>query len=1253
MRKQETILIADDAEINRAILRSLFEGKYNLLEAENGEQALMLLRQYSETVTVVLLDLVMPVKDGYQVLEEIQQENLAYHVPVIVITADDSTDSKVRVFERGASDIITKPFDPDVVKSRVRNIIELSRYRRGLEVLVEEQSARAREANAAIIDMLSSVIESRSLESGQHIRRIRMFTKILLEEVATNYQEYGLNERQIQMITDASSMHDIGKIAIPDSILYKPGKLTTEEFEVMKTHTIRGCEILSGLDRLQDQDYLRYAYNICRHHHERWDGNGYPDGLKGNSIPICAQVVAIADCYDALTTDRVYKSAILPNQAFNMILNGECGVFSPRLLECFKNVRDSFSRLSGVYADGLPTEPIKAKSTDLTSPPVWEMSESSLEQGQLKYFTLLRYVNATVMEVDFNTGVYHLVYLADQDFSILRSGKSFESSIAGFIASVVHPEDRKTVAHLQNGIKELFEEGLMRRDLAFRMLERHTNTYVSCRVSVLRIYIENPRRQKVLLVWEKSSKTQALLKEPNLEKSGIPPIALEKLLGSAQKCRCDMHFTLLQIDRSFTELVGYSAEEIKNNFQNRYMNFVYPADREKVFEQFCEQRDTGSVMEMEYRLLTKDGRIIWVSDRAMLTMENGEEVIYCVLLDITRFRQTEDELRLSLERHDVIMSQTNDIIFEWDIHKDKLYFSTNWEAQYGYAPITENVRTRIPEASHIHPDDIPAFIELMDAMSAGVPYKETEFRIADSEGKYRWRKARSTAQFDTDGHPFKVVGVMVDIDSIKQASAELENRAARDVLTGLYNKAFAQDRIENYLLNCAPENVSAMMMLDVDNFKQINDHYGHMFGDAVLIEVSDKIAELFRVEDTVARIGGDEFLIFMADVHKVETAEIRAEEILIALRELLQETLNEQVFSVSIGLAFSSGTTIGFQDLFNQADRALYRAKAAGKNQYAVFNSEMEIGPIGALASPREITRTQIDSDQSDQWNLPDLITQSFNILYDAADFDQAICSILKLIGETFGVSRTYIFENSADGNACNNTFEWCSSGVQPQKGMLQNFPYEIEGKDYRANFDENGIFYCQDTEKLSGWEQVLFKEQDILSTLQCAIRENGAFLGFVGFDDCKVRRLWSREQIDALTFVGRLLTVFLLKNHAQDALSNSLSNLHGVLDHQDVWLYVLDPKSYRLRYVNWKTKKQVPGADPGKLCYDVFYNRSTPCENCVLQSALQTGKTAQECFNPILNLWVLADAAMVKWDKEEACLVACRDISAYKEKTE
>lgn len=1246
--KQETILIADDMEINRAILRSLFEGEYNLLEAENGEQVLVLLRKYSESIAVILLDLVMPEKDGYAVLEELRMADLLYHAPVVVITAEDSTDNRVKVFELGASDIIAKPFEPEVVKSRVRNVIELGRYRRRLEALVEEQSARARDSNAAIIEMLSSVIEYRSLESGQHIRRMRMFTKILLEDVAKNYQEYGLDWRKIQLITDASSMHDIGKIAIPDCILNKPGKLAAEEFEVMKTHTLKGCEILSGLDRLQDQEYLQYAYNICRHHHERWDGHGYPDGLKGNSIPICAQVAAIADCYDALTTDRVYKKAISPNRAFSMILNGECGAFSPRLLECFKNVRRSFVQLSQEYTDVLPDQLKQQAEPFVQIAPLRNLAENTQEQGQVKYFALLRYVNSTVMELDINTGVYHVVYMQDQDFAALRTGGSFTEAIRHFAETAIHPDDRAEMLALVAGyIENFFEEGMAWQDRRYRMLDSGSGRYVWCRASLLRTNLDDSRLRRALIVWHKEEDAAPLPVEgqsySKVNRQADP--VLDKLLGGILKCRCNRAFTILQASRSLLEILGYTEQELAGQFHNSMTELILPADRMKMYQQFREQRAVGKVLEMEYRLAAKDGRIVWVCDRCLVSVEDGQEIASGVLLDITHSRQAEENLRLSLERHTIIMKQTNDIIFEWDIRTDDIYLSSIWDDRYGDEPLHGFAHEMMANATHVHPADMSAFTEVMQAMSLGVPYKEAEFRIVDREGHYRWRRMRSTAQFDLDGKPAKAVGVIVDIDVQKRVSAELEDRAARDGLTGLYNRSAAQEKVGQYLAECSGDDLSAMMILDVDNFKRINDLNGHLFGDAALVEMAEKIAGLYCGADIVARIGGDEFLVFMPAINREEAALKRAADMICALQEPLLDH-QEMTFSLSIGLAFSRGGRTDFQVLFNRADHALYQAKASGKNQYVCYTEGMEEGPFAAQPVQVANTRTEIDSDI---WDLPKLIVKAFEILYGSADFDQAVQSLLAFVGKWFSVSRVFVFESDLKGEHCSNTFEWCDSETSPQKKVLQNISYVNGGIDYRGSFDAEGLFYCQNTKKLNGWIRDLIEQQKALSTLQYAIREKGVFYGFVGFDDCKSRRFWTREQIEALTFIGKMLSVFLLKDRAQSALADSLVNLHSILDHQEVWLYVLDPDTYSLRYINQKTKTLVPEATVGLPCYEVFYHRDRPCENCILDSAKEFGQATKEFYNSILELWVLADASIVEWNREEACLIACRDISNYK----
>lgn len=355
---RKSLLIVDDMEINRAILSELFAQDFSVIEAENGKQALDILDEKGEDIAIVLLDVVMPVLDGYGVLEGMRVRNLLGHVPVIIITSLDSHKDEARLFDLGASDLIMKPFNPLAIRKRVMNVTEQYRYRNHLEQLVDEQAARLERSNEAMIDTLGAIIEYRSMETGQHIARIRGFTRVILNEIMAEYPEYGLNERLIGLISSASAMHDVGKIVVPDGVLNKPGRLTPEEFEIIKTHTTAGSEILERFDRVHREEYFTYATMICRHHHERWDGRGYPDGLKGDDIPISAQAVGVADCYDALTTDRVYKPAFSHETAMEMILSGQCGVFSEKIKHALVETGPEFERLAKAYADGSLTAKI-------------------------------------------------------------------------------------------------------------------------------------------------------------------------------------------------------------------------------------------------------------------------------------------------------------------------------------------------------------------------------------------------------------------------------------------------------------------------------------------------------------------------------------------------------------------------------------------------------------------------------------------------------------------------------------------------------------------------------------------------------------------------------------------------------------------------------------------------------------------------------------------------------------------------------
>jgi len=355
MPHDKKILIVEDEEINRAILNEMFYRNYDTLEATNGQEALELIEQHKDFIAVILLDVVMPVMDGVQFMEEMHRRDWIKDIPIVLITAEVSDELSIQSYEFGISDVISKPFNPYIVKLRVGNIIELHSYRKNLEQVIHDQTIelqiqaeKLRQSNSFFIEALNTAVEFRDNESGMHIQRIRDITRLFLYNVSERNPEYCVLRKEADLICDAAAMHDIGKIAIPDAILLKPGKLTKEEFEIMKTHSVKGCEILDKLS-IENSELLGYCYDICRHHHERWDGRGYPDGLSGNNISIWAQIVSIADVYDALVSKRVYKDARSHEKALEMIVNGECGVFNPMLLECLQEME---LLLRKAYEDG-------------------------------------------------------------------------------------------------------------------------------------------------------------------------------------------------------------------------------------------------------------------------------------------------------------------------------------------------------------------------------------------------------------------------------------------------------------------------------------------------------------------------------------------------------------------------------------------------------------------------------------------------------------------------------------------------------------------------------------------------------------------------------------------------------------------------------------------------------------------------------------------------------------------------------------
>ena len=339
LQEKTQILLVDDSKMNRMMLTEILGDSYHVLEAENGRECMEKLQEEAGNIALVLLDINMPVMDGFEVLKAMNANHTIEDTPVIMISSEDSDAAIRRSYELGASDYVNRPFDARIVYRRVTNTIKLYAKQRRLVQMVSDQ-IRARENNTdMLVGVLSHIVEFRNGESGAHVRHIRIITETLLRRLLEFSNRYSITAEQQDMIPLASALHDIGKIGIDEKILNKPGKLTPEEFKVIQNHSMLGAKMLHDLDGFAEQPLLQTAYEIARWHHERWDGRGYPDGLKGDEIPISAQLVSLADVYDALTSERCYKKAFSHEKAVQMILNGECGAFNPLLLQCLTDVQ--------------------------------------------------------------------------------------------------------------------------------------------------------------------------------------------------------------------------------------------------------------------------------------------------------------------------------------------------------------------------------------------------------------------------------------------------------------------------------------------------------------------------------------------------------------------------------------------------------------------------------------------------------------------------------------------------------------------------------------------------------------------------------------------------------------------------------------------------------------------------------------------------------------------------------------------------
>ncbi|WP_050740634.1 diguanylate cyclase domain-containing protein [Acetobacterium bakii] len=488
---------------------------------------------------------------------------------------------------------------------------------------------------------------------------------------------------------------------------------------------------------------------------------------------------------------------------------------------------------------------------------------------------------------------------------------------------------------------------------------------------------------------------------------------------------------------------------------------------------------------------------------------------------ITEANHRERILTIREERYRIILEQTDDILYEWNFTSNKIHYSDQYKQKFGYEP-PENSLAPLFISQIIHPEDLSSYNNWVLNTYLSEKKSSLEYRQKKADDTYLWVRIQSSPVFSETGIVYKAVGLIDDIDLEKRRLNALEIKVQLDPLTKLYNKVTTQELIDDYLEN-NPLNVHALLMIDIDDFKSVNDNLGHIFGDVVLTEISTKIKKLFRAADIVGRIGGDEFVVFLKDIHTKALIKEKAEEICAVFRQTFSGVNKDYSISGSIGIALYNDQGNTFSELYGHADTALYYAKKLGKDQFS-FYDEIETMRLNMPLPKRQ--DTTIDSDETYQHF--EIHSYLFNILYQSRDIKISIDLILALIGDRFNVSRCYFLKNAPDDHSFSDIYEWCGQSATPAKEAFHHLSFE-HFKAYYNQFNENAIFYCADINALDPDLSLFMESQQIVSTLQVAIIAKNSLKGFIGFDQCDTNRLWTQQEIETISYVGKLIATFLL----------------------------------------------------------------------------------------------------------------------------
>ncbi|MEG0614704.1 MAG: diguanylate cyclase [Oscillospiraceae bacterium] len=716
---------------------------------------------------------------------------------------------------------------------------------------------------------------------------------------------------------------------------------------------------------------------------------------------------------------------------------------------------------------------------------------------------------------------------------------------------------------------------------------------------------------------------QAALQQSN----GVLTAITANIPGGVFRCSIAENFPFDTINDSFFELIGCTAAEVSMFYDNNYVNTIYAADRKRVRETINRHIENGTPIYVEHRMVKTDGAVLWVSNRSKISIDSdGNSWLHCLLLDITSEKEAQNFLKQNEERLQIIFEQIDDIVCEMDVQKNVITFSQQWLAKFGYPGFYENARENLLNSPNIHPSDVEIYKKWLNSNYQLIDTDPVEIRIKTIDNVYIWCKLKSSLVYNSDGKPAHGICIITDISAEKAEIERLVLKTETDPLTGLYNKISTQEKIET-ILDASDNELNALIILDIDDFKSINDHYGHYIGDNCLVNTATILKNFFKTSDIIGRIGGDEFIIFTEDIGSMENLIQRIERLCECFKKEYSygEVTVRTTCSIGVAVFPTNGDT--FNELYRNADSALYYAKNSGKSRFEIYNEEHK-----GQSFVKNFDNEQMLSvkHQGFKENFSEYI---FNLLYVSNDIPHTINSILKIIGKHYGISRVYIFENSSDNLFCSNTYEWCNNGVSSEMENLQNLKY-TDIDDHDKAFDKNGIYYLNSVKDFSN--KPLIEKQNIKSMVHCSIVENGKFSGYIGFDDCIGGHSWSTSEISTLSYVSKILSIFLERRTTSRRFVDIQDLVQASINLLDTWTCIIKPEDFTLLYISRTYRIVIPNAQVGNHCYDFCGEASGKiCKECPIkkiqsQSQKVIKSASSEMYNANLKIWSAAEATKV-----------------------